>query len=169
MGLPGRKSDVSDASWLCQLPECGLLRSSQPQSSTGVYRCGRPVQLRHDFVYVDRCLLRRCWEPALDTLLHPGYEDAVTEPLPTFLRVVGSHDRPTAGRSARGMVDLTVGQTTVARVNGADRCFVVLFRAPWEMMNDRNCPYNAITRVIVTPNGTSGIPRSVRRASDREA
>jgi transposase len=50
VGLPGRKSDVSDTGWLWQLPECGLLRSSQPQSSTGVYRCGRSVQLRHDFV-----------------------------------------------------------------------------------------------------------------------
>ena len=27
-GLPGRKTDVSDASWLCQLGECGLLRAS---------------------------------------------------------------------------------------------------------------------------------------------
>lgn len=27
-GLPGRKSDVSDAAWLCQLTECGLLRAS---------------------------------------------------------------------------------------------------------------------------------------------
>jgi transposase len=27
-GLPGRKTDVSDAAWLCQLGECGLLRAS---------------------------------------------------------------------------------------------------------------------------------------------
>ena len=27
-GLPGRKSDVSDSIWLCQLTECGLLRAS---------------------------------------------------------------------------------------------------------------------------------------------
>jgi transposase len=27
-GLPGRKSDVSDSAWLCQLTECGLLRPS---------------------------------------------------------------------------------------------------------------------------------------------
>jgi transposase len=27
-GLPGRKSDVCDAAWLCQLGECGLLRAS---------------------------------------------------------------------------------------------------------------------------------------------
>ena len=27
-GLPGRKTDVCDASWLCQLGECGLLRAS---------------------------------------------------------------------------------------------------------------------------------------------
>ena len=27
-GLPGRKTDVSDSAWLCQLTECGLLRSS---------------------------------------------------------------------------------------------------------------------------------------------
>jgi len=27
-GLPGRKSDVSDSVWLCQLTECGLLRAS---------------------------------------------------------------------------------------------------------------------------------------------
>ncbi len=26
--VPGRKTDVADASWLCQLLECGLLRSS---------------------------------------------------------------------------------------------------------------------------------------------
>ncbi|MCA1704389.1 MAG: IS110 family transposase, partial [Actinobacteria bacterium] len=27
-GLPGRKTDVSDAAWLCQLGECGLLKAS---------------------------------------------------------------------------------------------------------------------------------------------
>ena len=27
-GLPGRKTDVSDAAWLCQMGECGLLRAS---------------------------------------------------------------------------------------------------------------------------------------------
>ena len=27
-GLPGRKTDVCDAAWLCQLGECGLLRAS---------------------------------------------------------------------------------------------------------------------------------------------
>jgi transposase len=27
-GLPGRKTDVSDAAWLCQLGECGLVRAS---------------------------------------------------------------------------------------------------------------------------------------------
>jgi transposase len=27
-GLPGRKTDVADAAWLCQLGECGLLRAS---------------------------------------------------------------------------------------------------------------------------------------------
>jgi transposase len=27
-GLPGRKTDVCDASWLCQMGECGLLRAS---------------------------------------------------------------------------------------------------------------------------------------------
>jgi transposase len=27
-GLPGRKTDVADAAWLCQLGECGLLKSS---------------------------------------------------------------------------------------------------------------------------------------------
>jgi transposase len=27
-GLPGRKTDVADASWLCQLGECGLLKAS---------------------------------------------------------------------------------------------------------------------------------------------
>jgi transposase len=27
-GLPGRKTDVSDSAWLCQLGECGLLRAS---------------------------------------------------------------------------------------------------------------------------------------------
>jgi transposase len=27
-GLPGRKTDVSDSAWLCQLTECGLLRPS---------------------------------------------------------------------------------------------------------------------------------------------
>lgn len=27
-GLPGRKTDVSDSAWLCQLTECGLLRAS---------------------------------------------------------------------------------------------------------------------------------------------
>ena len=31
-GLPGRKTDVSDASWLCQLGECGPLR---PRSAAG--------------------------------------------------------------------------------------------------------------------------------------
>jgi transposase len=27
-GLPGRKTDVSDAAWLCQMGECGLLKAS---------------------------------------------------------------------------------------------------------------------------------------------
>lgn len=27
-GLPGRKTDVADAAWLCQLGECGLLKAS---------------------------------------------------------------------------------------------------------------------------------------------
>jgi len=27
-GLPGRKTDVSDAAWLAQLVECGLLKAS---------------------------------------------------------------------------------------------------------------------------------------------
>ena len=27
-GLPGRKTDVCDAAWLCQMGECGLLRAS---------------------------------------------------------------------------------------------------------------------------------------------
>jgi transposase len=27
-GLPGRKTDVSDAAWLCQMSECGLLKAS---------------------------------------------------------------------------------------------------------------------------------------------
>jgi len=27
-GLPGRKTDVCDSSWLCQMGECGLLRAS---------------------------------------------------------------------------------------------------------------------------------------------
>lgn len=27
-GLPGRKTDVADCAWLCQLGECGLLRAS---------------------------------------------------------------------------------------------------------------------------------------------
>ncbi|MFB6963394.1 hypothetical protein ACFCYB_42255, partial [Streptomyces sp. NPDC056309] len=26
-GLPGRKTDVADAAWLCQLGECGLLKA----------------------------------------------------------------------------------------------------------------------------------------------
>jgi len=27
-GLPGRKTDVSDSAWLCQLGECGLLKDA---------------------------------------------------------------------------------------------------------------------------------------------
>jgi len=27
-GLPGRKTDVSDSAWLCQMGECGLLKAS---------------------------------------------------------------------------------------------------------------------------------------------
>ena len=27
-GVPGRKADVCDAAWLCQMGECGLLRAS---------------------------------------------------------------------------------------------------------------------------------------------
>ena len=28
LGVPGRKTDVKDAEWLCQLAEAGLLRAS---------------------------------------------------------------------------------------------------------------------------------------------
>jgi transposase len=35
-GLPGRKRDVADATWLCQLGECGLLKASfVPPSRSG--------------------------------------------------------------------------------------------------------------------------------------
>ena len=33
-GLPGRKTDVCDAAWLCQLGECGLLRASMRTRAT---------------------------------------------------------------------------------------------------------------------------------------
>ena len=37
-GLPGRKTDVSDAAWLCQMGECGLLRPRLcPRSRSGTY------------------------------------------------------------------------------------------------------------------------------------
>lgn len=35
--VPGRKTDVSDAQWLCQLLECGLL---QPETSIRLVRPG---------------------------------------------------------------------------------------------------------------------------------
>jgi transposase len=37
-GLPGRKTDVADAVWLCHLGECGLLKASfVPRSRSDIY------------------------------------------------------------------------------------------------------------------------------------
>ena len=40
--VPGRKTDTTDAQWLCQLLECGLLRASFVPPSIGI-------------MYVSRC------------------------------------------------------------------------------------------------------------------
>ena len=38
--VPGRKTDVSDAAWICQLMEAGLLRGASCRPSR-IVRCGR--------------------------------------------------------------------------------------------------------------------------------
>jgi transposase len=61
-GLPGRKTDVSDAAWLCQMGECGLLKASfvppEPiqqlrdltryRATLAAERTGRPVGWRRN-------------------------------------------------------------------------------------------------------------------------
>src|SRR5205823_6036794 len=73
---------------------------------------------------------------ALDPLLHSGHQDAVTKPLPTFLRVVDRHDCPTSGRWTGCVKDLALRQSTLAGVHGGDGRLVLLLGAAGEVMHD---------------------------------
>jgi len=95
-----------------------------------------PICLRHRLVDVERRLLWWRRETALDSLLHARHQDVVAEAVPTVLRLVDGHDRPSVGRRTGGMEDLPVWQRVRRWVDGRDRCLVLLLGSTRKVMDN---------------------------------
>lgn len=88
--VPGRKTDVSDAQWLCQLLECGLLKGS--------FVPPRPIRELRDLTRYRKSLIRERQREA--NRLHKLLEDAGIK-----LSLVASD---TLGASGRAMVEALI-------------------------------------------------------------
>ena len=102
--VPGRKTDVSDAAWLCQLAEAGLLRASfvppKPIRALRNLTRYRKTQIQERQRRPTGCT-RRSRTPGSSSTVSPQTSSA--SPAGDARRARGRHDRPRgAGRSGQG-------------------------------------------------------------------